>query len=486
MSYIFHRNRDQNFIACSVPPSPYKSLSKDFNELSFIHTYLGRKSFDFMIDAVEKASMKEIEIGSKQIYFAIKEVQDFLPYTQYFFDKKVNKDNYYFFNNAISEINEIAKKTIRKLKAKPGSQKHVKDLNILMVMFFEASIISSIMNELDLIRDIVKPDMFEEEINELISMQDLYPNLSKIKTKQVYLQEAKDSLKAQLEFDFYFDMNELMRVYDQNMDGRMWLNTQRMLDMNVEIIENNTYEDDHFDTYENNHTKDIFVKSMRSLEKTFGNGLIFRILGDAINISKEKFYNSSKLKISPNIRYERELEKLQNRVEDYNSNDRDKKALKDLIKNKSKYIEIEKENSLFQEKSVLISIAQENIIFNTINRLRDHILYDKVFKKENLVLDKKLIKDMFTGTIGSRTVVIYDFEENNFKAIQAYFIDKNDFKKLESIKERGKILSELSLMKKHFSGSFYNISSFIDEMKNKEYQIKALGKEFDITLDSEV
>lgn len=481
MSCVYLRNNKDFFMSCSVPPAPYSSLSKDFNELGFIHTYLGRKNFGFMIDAVEKASVKEIEIGKKQIYFAIKEVQDFLPYTNHFFDKQINNDKYYFFNNAFNEINNATKQMLKKLKAKPGSKKYVKDLNVLMVMHYEVSIISDAMKKLGLIKDSVKSNKFEKQINELISMQNLYPNLSEIKTNAVYLQEATDSLKAQLEFDFYFDMNELMRVYDQNMDERMWLRTQRMLDMNAEMIENG--KDIYIDDYSNLYIKEVFVKSMRSLEKTFHAGLIFGILWDAINISKEKFYNSSKLETSPKMRYKKELENAHKRAESYGATESDRKYLKNLIKNKEQYIETEKENSLFQEKSVLVSIAQENVIFNTLNSLRDYILHNKISTKETLVLNKESIKGMFTGSIDDRNLIIYEFEVCGGKAVQAYFIDNIEFKKLEKIKERAKIEANLLSIKNYFSSSFDNMSSFIDEMKNKKYQIQAMGKEFDIVIE---
>ena len=69
---------DRQMMAVSVPPPADESLSEDFQELSRIHFYLGYAPIDFMIEAVEKASLEEINKGKLQLTFAAKEIQEFL------------------------------------------------------------------------------------------------------------------------------------------------------------------------------------------------------------------------------------------------------------------------------------------------------------------------------------------------------------------------------------------------------------------------
>jgi len=69
---------DRQMTAISVPPPADESLSEDFQELSRIHFYLGYSPIDFMIEAVEKASLEEINKGKLQLTFATKEIQEFL------------------------------------------------------------------------------------------------------------------------------------------------------------------------------------------------------------------------------------------------------------------------------------------------------------------------------------------------------------------------------------------------------------------------
>ncbi len=76
--YHVSKFEDRHIMAISVPPSAHPDLSDDFMELSRIHFYLGRASIDHMVTAVENASLAEIDKGKIQIYFATKEIQEFL------------------------------------------------------------------------------------------------------------------------------------------------------------------------------------------------------------------------------------------------------------------------------------------------------------------------------------------------------------------------------------------------------------------------
>jgi len=481
--YSITKFADRQMFACSVPPSANENLSEGFQELSRIHFYLGHAPIDFMIEAVEKASLKDIERGKVQIYFAVKEIEDYL-HTSLGDISTSGEDrfnaNLYFdktFNSMLTHTIEV----LDSVHKKPTKKNNVEKIEAMLGLTHEVKFFNNYLQEAGInttnIDNLVKE--IGEKYQKVLDIKDHYSNLESLQPFNSYEGSAKTSVLAQLSQPWDFSHTKLANIY-YNTDS--WMYTlHKIRDDQKDIDTNPDYK---FNEKESEKLKDDFLKQIKSFNRLFSNGVVNYILSFAAALSKEAFTNTQASKISAQSYFDQEIGYHQKGLKSLygDSNGYHQKNINKLEENKEEYIKNKNDDKVVYEQYLTILHRQEQLIYQSLDKVKAKVFNTEV--KSSLTLTGDINNGFVKGEFNNGDVLLVH-KDTTVEAVEAVeavyamlftkeqyneFLNSNIQKFDIEFKHNAKIKA---------GSNFWNYGQFLQEMSDSNKQKEYYGQEFD-------
>lgn len=480
--YVKSNLYDRQMMAFSVPPSSHPDLDKDFAELSRIHFYLGHQPIDFMIKAVEKASPEEIEKGNTQIYFAYKEISQYLESslpTLYFTENQIysNKEKKSVFDTSFKNILNHTLSILNNAYEKPTYKHNVNMVETMIILTHEVLLLKSQLEKTQTLNE-----SFDEQLiqikniySKLYALKEHYSELQPLKLFEYYEVIAKDSLISQLQTPFSLDFKEINSM--DNVDS--WFGILKQLHDQKENMKKEGYL---FNTKEANKLKESFLINIKSFNRLLSNGIINYIYAFSTSADRKAYITTYRTQKSPTQMFENEkrmLEKSANRKGAYN-NDFYKKELKDFINNKEEYIKQKTHEKATDEKLLTLLHRYSSEIYSTLDKVREQLL--NTSPKASISFEGDIKNGFVIGTFSddSKVILIHkDTFVEQPEAVYASVLNKEQYDKL--------IADNKLVFNKKFrdtvfenSSNFWNYGQFLNEIKDPYVQEFFLGKKYNL------
>lgn len=470
---------DRNFMACSVPPPVNERLDEGFSELSRIHFYLGNVPIDFMIESVEKASLEDIERGKIPIYFAVKEIQDFLQasYNRVLVSSKDKLEPNLYFDQAFKDILSHCVEVLELVYKKPTKKRNLAAIETMLkltheVKYLKENLSIAGINTLDITQYL---EDIEQKYQKIYKLKDNYENLSALQDFHSFETIAKESVIEQLKQPYDFNYDQLTKIYMKNDNWVYVLNN--ILEEQKEINTDVNYP---FKKEESKKLKENFLKQIKSFNRLLQNGVINYVLSSSAALSTEIFFHVKKSIVSPEAYYEREIgyhEKQQKSL--YLRDSYHEEKLKDLKQGKAKFIQDKKDDKHFYENHLTLLSRQEQNIIQSLEKLRVNILNNT--SKPIFTLEGDINKGFVIGKFSNSDKIILVHKDDlteTYGAIYALQLSQTNYDKLN--KDNNLVYTKkLRYSKLVETGSnFYNYGQFLQEMSYSEIQCKFLGQEY--------
>jgi hypothetical protein len=479
--YSITKFADRQMFACSVPPPANKNLDEGFQELSRIHFYLGHASIDFMIEAVEKASLTDIEKGKIQLYFAVKEIQDYLQSA--LGDIHTNGEDrfnpgLYFdktFNNILNHTIEVLNDAHKKPSKKDNAVKIETMLGLVQeVKIFNKTLQDSGVNTANtdsLVNQIV------EKYQKILDLQPHYPGLKELKSFDSYEEQAKQSVLAQLSEPYEFNYAKLTSIYlkDDN-----WVYTlHHILEAQKDIDTDPNYK---FNPSEAQRLKDAFLTQVKSFNRLFKNGVVNYTLSFAAALSKECFINVETSKIPAEAFFDRSMNYHKKGLEsvygDYGGYHKGK--IEELEENKEDFIQKKNDDKVYHEQYVTILTKQEQNIFQSLEKVRNKLFNTAL--KSTLTLTGDIKKGFVIGEFNNGDDILLAHKDTTVNAQEAIFAMTINKKQYDELVENNKLIFDIDF--KHGDrkngANFFNYGQFLQEISDSRIQQQMFGYEFNL------
>lgn len=481
MSYsytLLDSSHNRSFFSCSVPPSAHKKLPENFKEISRIHFYFGKAPIDFMIDAVENATTEHLYLGRPQLAFSVKEVFDFIPYSNY---SSQNKTLDYFVDKMFKDICKGTEEVIDFLLKSPSDKNNASRLNTMVQLFEELEIVRQYLlkNESCYITITTTKEIIENAFKDIQKLKDVYPHLNDILSLEQLRKDAAISVKEQLLKDFSFDMKELSSIYDVYLVGDKWMYELNFMRSKIEK------NPEGYQKEEENLKKDqnVYVKNMRSLSMVLNNGVINYIRSFLVSLSMEKHRNQSIIDRPFECYYYSKISDLEFSIKHFHFNkEESKQELMSLKNNKDKFLKEIMDKKKQTEEELFNCFIMENTLIALLDNMKKDIIgVKKESKQSDDILTVTRTSDNKI-TAKYKNKVIYAIHEDDSEIfgdmpIAVFSMNTQDFECLSD-----KTLNNSNLMKelKYKNDSikftnFNNMTSFISSLKDEHLQDFFLG-----------
>lgn len=480
--YVKYNLGDRKMMAFSVPPSSHPDLDNDFAELSRIHFYLGHQPIDFMIKAVEKASPEDIEKGNTQLYFAYREISQYLESALP--SLCVTENNIYsdeekksVFDTSFKNVLNHTLSILKNAYEKPTYKHNVNMVETMIILTHEVLILKS-----ELEKTQVLDNNFEEQVTQikeayskLYALREHYSELKSFKPFDDYKINAKDSLISQLQTPFSLDFKEINSM--DNIDS--WFDILKQFHDQKENMKKEGYI---FNTKEANKLKENFLTNIKSLNRLLSNGIINYIYAFSTSADRKAYITTRKTQISPNQMFEKEkrmLEKSVNRKGAYDNNFY-KKELKELNNNKEEYIKRKTQEKATDEKLLTLLHRYSSEIYSTLDKVREQLL--NTSPKASINFEGDIKNGFVVGTFSddSKVILIHkDTFVEQPEAVYASVLNKEQYDKLIS---DNKLIFNKEFRDTVFenSSNFWNYGQFLNEIKDPYVQEFFLGKQYNL------
>ena len=480
--YSISKFEDRHMMAVSVPPPVNEELSKDFQELSRIHFYLGRAPIDFMIEAVEKASLKDIEKGKVAIYFAVKEIQEFLFDTclgMWFSQEKFNSGLY--FNNSFNNILNHTVKVLDGAYKSPTKKNNLEAIETMVGLTHEIIFLKEELKKVGIqtenFNDLI--DLVKSKYQKIYLLNGNYETLSNLKDFDDYQKEAQESVVNQLNEPYEFNYGSLAHIYKPH-DGD-WIYTLRSIMKEQKDI--NTNPNYKFNEKEAQELKDSFLKQIKSFNRLLKNGVVNYVLSYAAALSKESFNNVNKSRVSAETYYQNELNWLEKCVEDskyHRDNQKHIERLQEFRANKEKFIAVKTEDKYFFAKYLTLLHRQEKDILQSLEKVKSNLFNLK--QKESITFEGDISKGFVVGKFSNLDKVLLVHKDQFVsvpEAVYAMVVTKENY---ETLVNEGSLVFSEEFRNSEFSNSsnFWSYGQFLNEISDSRVQNFFLGQEFDL------
>lgn len=477
--YTINKFEDRQFMACSIPPPYNSTLPKDFQELSRIHFYLGNTPIDFMIEAVEKASLQEIEKGKIQIYFAVKEIQDYLMSTSSDISTigSDNLDENLCFNKAFKSILNHTLEVLEGVYQNPTEKSNVNKIETMLSLAQEVKILNESLTNVGM--EATKIDSLLETIKnkyqEVLKLKENYADFANLKSFESYENVAKESVIKQLKEPYNFNYAKLSKVY-LNTDS--WSYTlHRILDEQKEIDTVNY----NFNLEESQKLKDDFLEQFKSFNRLLKNGIVNYILGTAASISTNSFYKVLDSQISAESYFNRELNYYKDNIKKGCGHVRyNKEKVKNLEENKDEYIQNKRNKKIEYNRYLTILNRQEQNILQSLDKVKETLLGVKI--KSSITLEGDIQKGFVVGTFNNIDNIMLVHKDNTVNVPEAVFTMILSKKKYEKLLQKSPLCFNEIFKEHEFqkTSNFWSYGQFLQELNDTKIQEMFLGEEFNL------
>lgn len=476
--YSVTKFQDRHMMAFSVPPYAHADLHKDFQELSRIHFYLGHHPIDFMIKAVEDASLEDIEKGKTQIYFATKEIQEFLSSSWSnidAFSKNSLDTSLYFqktFDNTLSHALEVLEYAFKK----PTKKNNIDKIEVMLGLTHEVAFLSKQLAKIGIVTNTDKIAKVETQYAKIYNLKSHYDNLFSLKDFNDYLENAQNSVVSQLKIPYEFNYSEMAKkVYFDMCD---WMSTLRFLSDEKEKMNQSDYV---FQTDTSQELKDDFLKQIKSFNQILNNGVVNYVHSFSASISKEAFITVQKSQISAQDYFDRAIgyhKEALNRG--YSCKDYDQKEIKRLEDTKEDFIATKIDDKAFYEKYLTVLYRQEHNINNAFDKIRANLF--NITLKDTVTFEGDINYGFVVGTFSTTDKVLLIHKDsfvNVPEAVYAMIITKE---KYDNLVQKEELLFTKDFRESEFSNAsnFWSYGQLLQEITDPSIQKFFLGKEFDL------
>lgn len=476
--YHVSKFEDRHMMAISVPPSVHPDLSEDFMELSRIHFYLGRAPIDHMVQAVENASLEEIDKGKLQIYFATKEIQEFLSDTfssiYSFSEKSLNPEIY--FQNSFDKILTHTLEVLESSYKKPTKKNNVVTIETMIGLTHEVQFLHHELSKVGIITNIDKIEEIKTQFEKIYNLKSHYENLTPLKNFSDYSDDAQKAVVEQLKTPYEFNYSEMARnIYVKHDD---WMPTVRYLSEERKKIDEPDYQ---INIEETQKLKDDFLKQFKSFNSLLKNGIVNYVHSFSAILSKEIYYNIQKSLVSAESYFEKEIGYHKKSLDNtYRDKDYHKEKIKNLEAIKEDFIQQKIDDKSFYERYLTILYRQEKNISQTLDKIRSNLF--NLNLKDTVTFEGDINKGFVIGTFSVTDKVLLVHKDtfvNVPEAIYAMVISKDTYNDL--IKNKQLEFTE-NFREQEFSNAsnFWSYGQFLQEISDSSIQKFFLGKEFDL------
>jgi hypothetical protein len=480
--YTMSKFLDRQMFACSIPPSANEQLSEGFRELSRIHFYLGHAPIDFMIDAVEKASLKDIERGKVQIYFAVKEIQDYLQTA--LGDISTQGENRFnpglYFDKTFGSILNHTIEVLDNAHQKPAKKDNVAKIETMLGLAQEVKFFNENLKDSGV--EVMNIDALMNEIREKYQkVLDLKPHYSQLESLQPfasYEDAAKTSVLSQLSEPYEFNYSKLAEIYFNYDD---WMPTLRQIrDEQKDIDTDPNFK---FNSSDSQELKDNFLKQFKSFNRLFKNGVVNYTLASAAALSKEAFTNLETSKVSAQSYFDREIgyhqKSLKSIYGDYKGYHQ--KQINELEKNKENYINKKNDDKVFHEEYLTVVHRQEQNIYQSLDKVKA-----KLFNKpinSTLTLSGNIKEGFVVGQFSNNDDVLLVHKDTTVNAVEAVYAMLFTKEQYDSLVANNQMTFDLDFKhntKRKTGSNFFNYGQFLQEMSDPWRQKESFGQNFDL------
>lgn len=476
--YHVSKFEDRHIMAISVPPSAHPDLSDDFMELSRIHFYLGRASIDHMVTAVENASLAEIDKGKIQIYFATKEIQEFLSNSfssiYSFSEKSLNSELYFQ-----ESFDKILKHTVEVLSSsykKPTKKDNIVAIETMIGLTHEVQFLHDELSKVGVVTSIDSIEEIKTQFEKIYNLKSHYDNLKPLKLFSDYENDAKNSVIEQLKTPYEFNYSEMAKNIYFNMDD--WMPTVRYLSEERNKISEPDYQ---INTEEVQKLKDHFLKQFKSFNSLLKNGIVNYVHSFSATISKEIFYNVQKSLVSAESYFEREIGYHKKSLDKfYGDKDYHKEKIKNLEAIKEDFIQQKIDDKSFYERYLTILYRQEKNISQTLDKVRANLLNLEL--KDTVTFEGDINKGFVIGTFSSSDKVLLVHKDKFVDVPEAIYAMVISKEKYEDFVKNNQLEFNEHFRNQEFSNAsnFWSYGQFLQEISDSSIQKFFLGKEFDL------
>lgn len=478
--YSMTQFEDRYMTAFSVPPSAHPDLPEDFRELSRIHFYFGRYPIDHMIQAVEQSSLEQIDKGKVQLYFATKEIQEFLSGSWSNVDafSKNSLDTSLYFQKTFDKTFKHALEVLEKAYQKPTKKNNLAIIDTMMGLTHEAQFLSEELAKVGVITDTKKIEEIKNSYNKIVNLKNHYPSLQDLKSFDDYKENSKNSVIEQLKTPYEFNFSEMSKHIYMNMGD--WMPTLRYLLDEREKIGQPNYT---FNQQSTQKLKDQFLKQIKSFNSLLKNGVVNYLHSYQAAISHEVFINVQKSLISAQAYFDRETNYHKKHLESksyYSDKDYHKKELDKLNAIKEEFIQQKIDDKAFFEKYLTLLYRQEKNITSSLDKVRANLL--NINLKDTVTFTGDITTGFVIGEFSNTDKVLLVHKDtfvNVPEAVYATILEKNKYQEL--INSNNLVFNE-QFRNSEFSSSsnFWSYGQFLQEISDSSVQKFFLGNEFDL------
>lgn len=475
--YHVSKFEDRHIMAFSVPPSAHPQLPKDFKELSRIHFYLGIDPIDHIVKAVEEASLETIDKGRIQIYFATKEIQDFLSNSwsslDTFSEDSLNPALY--FQKSFDEILNHTSKVLEEAYQKPTNKYNFDMIETMIGLTHEVKFLHEELAKVGISTNIDKIENVETKFSQIYNLKSHYKNLSALKDFSDYAFNAKKSVLEQLKTPYEFNYSELAKNVYYSMDD--WMPTLDFLSKERAKTEEPGYVLDKENTQA---LKDQFLKHFKSFNSLLQNGIINYVHSFSASISKEVFLTVEKSLISAESYFERSKKYHEDGLKSYHSRDYHQKELNKLNAIKEDFIQQKIDDKSFYEKYLTLLYRQEKNISQTLNKIKSNILSYQ--QKETVTFEGDIKTGFVVGKFSNSDKILLAHKDPFVEvpeAIYAMIINKKEY---DDLTRNNQLVFDKNFRDRDFSNAsnFWSYGQFLQEISDPYVQKFFLGQEFDL------
>lgn len=470
--------QNRHILSFSVPPSFHTDLSKDFSELSRIHFYLGHSPIDFLVKAVESASAEDIIKGKIQIYFATKEIQEFLYKTAHIdIDSNNSLDTSLFFQKTFDNTLQHTLEVLNNCYKNPTEKSNLEIIEIVLGLTQEIIFLDKELVKININCNISENiEDIKTQYEKIYNLKSHYENIIPLKEFDDYKKDAEISVINQLKTHYEFNYSELAKqVYFSTDD---WMPTLNYLIKEREKINQPGYV---FDVNESKELKDNFLKQFKSFNQLLNNGVVNYINSFSASISQEIFYNSEKLKVSPKTYFDQELRHYKKNLESpYGNKKDDEKRIKDLESTKEEFIQKKTNDILIYEKKLKILHRQEKTISQSFNKIKANLFGMQT--KDTISFEGDITKGFVVGTFSNSEKILLVHKDNFVSEAEAVYAMVLTKEKYQDLVQKNQLVFNEYLRESEFSvaSNFWSYGQLLQEISEPSIQKYFLGQEFDL------
>lgn len=469
----------RTFSAISVPPHAHESLSDDFKNLSRIHFYLGREPIDAMIKAIAQASPDELIRGRIQLYFAAKEIQDFLQGAKADLSvlgtDRLNKSLY--FDMSFNHILEHTQEVLENAYNKPNQPRSSEIAKIMVgltheVMYLKECLAKQGLETVDINGGVEKVKIAYDK---LYGLRTHYTTFADLPPFESFQSSAVESVKTQLQQPDRFDYSELTRIY---MNDDQWMATRAYLDAENEKLDNGLAT---VDLKEAAELKDRCTRQFSAFNNLLHNGVVNYVNSYAAEISRQIFMYTQKTMVTPEAYYQREVSSLEHFKKIGLSNKKEHASeLEELESRKDAFIKQKIEDKAFFEEHLTVLNRQLSNITQAFDSVRNTML--NIAQKNTITFEGDIKKGFVVGTCNNADKVLLVHKDpfvSTPEAIYAMVVTKDKYQELLA-SNKLEFTEELREGLFEKASNFWNYGQFLQEISDPYVQNHFLGGEFEL------